>query len=130
LKLLKGLLAAGIALGVAAMFPEALAFAFFAAVLGLIVGVYPGLVMANPEGGKPALQWAVAVAVLALGLVGLWQSPLLLAGAWLLHAFWSLLNRFTALGEGIPEGYPGFCVSFDLVTAAFVAYMWGVAAFG
>jgi hypothetical protein len=128
--LLKGLLGAGITLGIAAVFPEALAFAFFTAVLGLIAGVYPGIAMASPDGGRPALHWTVAVVVLGLALVGLWQSPPLLAGAWILHAFWSLLVRFTALGDGIPEAYPSFCISFDLVTAAFVAYMWGAGAFG
>jgi hypothetical protein len=66
----------------------------------------------------------VAVVVLALGLTGLWLSPLYLAGAWVLHALWALLHGFTALGDGTTEGYPGFTASFDLMTAAFVAYMW------
>lgn len=123
--MLKGLLAGGITLGIAAVFPEHLAFPFFAAVLGLVVGVYPGLAMANPEVESSALQWVVAVGILGLGLLGLWYSALLLSVAWLLHALWSFLKGFTALGDGIPEGYPSFCVSFDLVIAAFVAYMWG-----
>ncbi|MGD2120664.1 MAG: hypothetical protein PVJ76_02920 [Gemmatimonadota bacterium] len=122
--MLKGLLAAGITLGVAAVFPEPLAFSFFAGVLGLVVGVYPGMAMASPDGDSAGPQWAVAVVLLGLGLLGLWHSPLLLSAAWLLHAFWSFLKRFTALGDEIPEGYPAFCLSFDLVMAAFVAYMW------
>jgi len=123
LKVLKGLLAAGIVLGVAAVFPEPMAFPFFAAVLGLVVGVYPGIAMAHGEAGKPVSQWVVAVAILFLGLLGLWQSPLLLAGAFLFHAGWSVMHRITGLAEGVTEGYPTFCVSFDLVMAAFVAYM-------
>jgi hypothetical protein len=122
--LLKGLLAAGITLGVAAVFPEHLAFAFFGGVLGLIVGVYPGIAMANPEVGSPVLQWVIAVGILGLGLLGLWHSALLLSAAFLLHGLWSFLKGFTALGDGVPEGYPAFSLSFDLVLAAFVAYMW------
>lgn len=124
--MLKGLLAGGITLGVAAVFPEALVLAFFLAVLGLVVGVYPGIAMAEPVKGRPALEWTAAVAFLGLGLVGLWVSPLFLAGAWLLHGLWSLLHRFTGLGDGAPGGYPDFCLSFDLVMGGFVAYMWAV----
>jgi hypothetical protein len=121
---LKGLLAAGITLGVAAVFPEHLAFPFFAGVLGLVVGVYPGIAMANPDVESAGPQWVVAIGLLGMGLLGLWHSPLLLSAAWLLHALWAFLKRFTAFGDEIPEGYPAFCVSFDLVMAAFVAYMW------
>ncbi|MBT8396771.1 MAG: hypothetical protein HKO65_16185 [Gemmatimonadetes bacterium] len=121
--MLKGLLAAGVTLGIAAVFPEPLAFPFFAAVLGLVVGVYPGIAMALGEAGNPVSQWVVAVAILALGLLGLWQAPILLAGAFLFHAVWSVMHRITGLADGVTEGYPSFCVSFDLVMAAFVAYM-------
>ena len=124
--MLKGLLAGGITVGVAAVFPEALVFPFFAVVLGLVAGVYPGIALAEPTKGRPALEWTAAVAFLGLGLVGLWISPLFLAGAWLLHGLWSLLHRFTGLGDGVPEGYPDFCFSYDLVIAGFVAYMWAV----
>jgi hypothetical protein len=122
--LLKGLLAAGITLGFAAVFPEQLAFAFFAGVLGLVVGVYPGIAMASPEVDSSLLQWVVAVGILGLGLLGLWHSALLLSGAFLLHGLLSFLKGFTALGDGVPEGYPAFSLSFDIVLAAFVAYMW------
>ena len=126
--MLKGLLAAGITMGVAAVFPEALVFPFFAAVLGLIAGVYPGIAMADPLEGRSGLQWTAAVGIFLLGLVGIWISPLLLAGAWLLHGLWSFLHRFTSLGNSVPDEYPDFCLSFDLVAAVFVIYMWGVGA--
>ena len=126
LKLLKGLLAGGATMGLAAVFPEALVFPIFAAVLGLMAGVYPGLAMADPMVGSSALQWTTAAGFVILGFAGLWISPLLLAGAWLLHWVWSFLHRFTALGDGIPDEYPGFCLSYDLVMAGFVSYMWAV----
>ena len=126
LKVLKGLLAGGITVGLAAVFPEALVFPFFAVVLGLMAGVYPGLAMADPMGGSSVLQWTAVAGFLILGLVGLWISPLLLAGAWLFHWVWSFLHRLTALGDGVPDEYPGFCLSYDLVMAGFVFYMWAV----
>jgi hypothetical protein len=121
---LKGLLAGGISVGIAAVFPEALIFPFFLAVLGLLSGVYPGLAMA-PEGpGRAGLEWTAAVVLLAFGMVGLWVSPLFLVGAWLLRGLWDFLHFTTVLGEGIPEGFPGGCILYDLVVCGFVAYMW------
>lgn len=123
-----GLVAAGITMGVAAIFPPPLVFSFQAAVLGLVVGLYPGLAMATPVGGRPSLQWTMAVLILLLGLVGLWISPLLLAAAWLIHGLWSLMYRVTGMGEQVPEGFPRACFTFDLVMAAFATYMWGAGA--
>jgi len=119
----KGLLAGGITTGIAAVFPEAVAFPFFAAVLGLFLGVYPGIAMVDPIESRPGIQWVVAVCLLILGLVGLWDSPILLAAAWLIFGCWALLHRLTGVGEGVPEGYPSFAFSYSLVAAGFVAYM-------
>ena len=128
--MLKGLLAAGITMGVAAVFPQALVFPIYAAVLGLVVGILPGLAMADKEAGRPGVQWVAAILLLGLGLLGLWISPLLLAGAWVLQGLWALLHRVTALGDGVPEGYPGFCAAYGFVTASFVAYMWAAGVLG
>lgn len=126
--MLKGLLAGGITLGFAAVFPEGLVFPFLAVVLGLVSGVFPGLAMADPAGGGSGPHWVLALLLVALGMAGVWAFPVLLAGAFLLHGLWGALHRFTALGDGIPEGYPSFCVSFDLVLAGFVLYVWGAGA--
>lgn len=126
--MLKGLLAGGITLGFAAVFPVGLLFPFLAVVLGLVAGVYPGLAMADPRGGRSGLQWVLALLLVALGLAGLWASPALLAGAFLLHGLWGGLHKFTALGDGTPEGYPAFCITFDLVLGGFILYVWGAGA--
>lgn len=125
--MLKGLLTGGITLGFAAVFPEGLVFPFLAVVLSLITGVFPGMAMANPQGGS-SINWIVALFLVALGMAGLWGSPILLAGAFLLHGLWAFLYKFTALGDGSPEGFPGFCLTFDLVLAGFALYVLGVGA--
>jgi hypothetical protein len=122
-KVLKGLLAGGVTMGVAAVFPEALVFPLFAAVLGLVAGVGPGMAMADPltSSGR---QWAVALGIVAVGIVGLWVSYLLLAGAWVALGLWTLLLPKTITLDAVPDGYPGFVCSYSLVSASFVAYMW------
>jgi hypothetical protein len=123
---LKGLLAGGITMGVAAVFPESLVLPLFVGILGLLAGVYPGVSMALSMEGRPGLQWTAALAVVALALVGLWVSPLFLAAAWLLLGLWSLLHRLTGLAEGLPEGYAVFALSYSVVMAGFVVYVWAV----
>ena len=126
--MLKGLLAGGITLGVAAIFPEQLALSFFTVVLGLVAGVEPGMAMRNPEEGRAGFLWVLALFFVGLGLVGLATNPLILAGAWFLHWVWHLLNQVTALGDGVPEGLSRFSFTFDLVVGGFVVYLWMVAA--
>ena len=117
------MLAGGITMGVAAVFPEALAFPFFTAVLGLGAGVGPGLAMADPNVSSGG-QWVVAILILALGMVGLWVSTLLVAGAWVVFGIWSLFLPKTISRDAVPEGYPGFVVAYAFVAASFIAYMW------
>ena len=124
--MLKGLLAGGITLGVAAVFPEPLVFPFFAVILGLMAGVGPGLAMREPEEGRPTLQWIAAFVCVGSGLVGLWATPLFLAGAWLFHGIWSFLHQITGLGDDASEEYFRFSLTFDLVVAGFLTYMWTV----
>jgi hypothetical protein len=119
----KGLLAGGITMGVAAVFPEALAFPFFAALLGLGAGVGPGMAMAEPTASS-GIHWLVAVLIVSLGLVSLWVSTLLLAGAWVAFGLWSLLLPRTISRDAVPEGYPAFVSAYAFVSASFIAYMW------
>ena len=125
---LKGLLAGGLTTGIAAIFPEPLVLPLFAAVLGLLAGVYPGIALADPVDRRGGLQWVVALGTLGMALVGLWATPLLLAAAWVLHGGWALAHRFNRMGEGVPEGLPGFSLSFSLVMASVVVYMWAAGA--
>jgi len=125
--ILKGLLAGGVTMAIAAVFPEHLVYPLLAAVLGLMTGMYAGMSMADPLAGRSRLHWFVALVVLGAGLVGLWVSPLLLAGAWLLHGLWALTQGWAGEGEGAPEGLPGFSLAFSLVLASFATYMWAVA---
>ena len=124
--MLKGLLAGGITLGIAAVFPEPLVFPFFAVILGLMAGVGPGLAMRGPGEGRPTLQWIAAFFFVGMGLVGLWVTPFVLAGAWLLHGIWSFLHQITGLGDDASEEFFRFSLTFDLVVAGFLTYMWAV----
>ena len=122
--ILKGLLAGGVTMAVAAIFPEALVLPYFTAILGVMVGVYSGLAMADPLRGDTGAHWFMALLVLGVGLLGLWLSPGYLAGAWVLHGIWAVVVGTRRSGEGVPEGLPGFSLAFSIVTACFVTFIW------
>lgn len=122
--MLKGLLVGGVTLGLAALVPEPLVFPFLAVILGLILGVYPGMGMAIPEAGRPSLQWGVTFLLAATGIAGLWVSPVFLACAFFSHCLWSLVLEFTLLGSGIPQGFRRFSTTYDLVLAGFSIFVW------
>lgn len=125
--MLKGMLAGGITLGVAAVFPQPLAFSFFSVVLALMAGVEPGMAMGMGEDARPGVRWFAAIIFVGIALLGLAKTPLLIACAWLLHWIWQLLHQVTALGDGVPEGFSRFSLTFDLVVGGFVVYLWAVA---
>lgn len=124
--MLKGLLAGGIIMGVAAIFPEPLVLPFLAVVLGVTTGVGPGMALGSPGSGSPGLEWTATLSFVVVGMAGLWASPLFLALAWGLHGLWSVLRRLRGLGDGFLEGHFRFCIAFDLVLGGFVGYIWVV----
>ena len=123
--MLKGLLAGGIALGFAAVFPEGLVFPYLAVILALFAGVFPGMAMADAEGGRAVGQWVFALLLVTLGLAGLWASPVYLAVAFVLHGLWAFLHKVTGLGDDTPRVFVRFCLTFDLVLAGFALYVLG-----
>jgi hypothetical protein len=124
---LKGLLAGGITMGVAAVFPEPVVFPFYSTMLGAGAGVGLGIAMGGPN-SSPTLHWLEAFVVIALGLIGLWIDAGFLVGAWIIHGIWCLCLPMTLSEDDIPEGYPAFAFGFSLVSASFVTYLWAAVA--
>jgi len=88
-------------------------------------GVYLALAIAR---GAESWLW-IEVAGFALftilALVGLFRSPLWLAGGWVLHAAWDSPLHLASTGTTfVPVGYILLCLSFDLVVAAAVYLRW------
>ena len=64
----------------------------------------------------------------AVGLVGVWRSPLWLAAGWALHPVWDIGLHYFGPGRTFaPEPYAIACLSWDLAVAAYivVAYRYG-----
>lgn len=122
----------GAAIGAAAIAPFAkrgrrFLQSYFAVTLVIAAVVYAAFASAGIVAGTASSGWLwtefSGVAVFAVpAYLGYKGRPWLLSLGWFVHLFWD-----TALHGGpgtsfVPDFYPGFCVGFDLVFAAFIAY--------
>jgi hypothetical protein len=118
------LVGAGLALGVAAF--AALTGldrdrAFYATVLIVVASYY--VLFAVMAGSVPALAAeSVALAAFAgLAVVGFRTSLWLVAAGLAAHGLFDFFRGGLIVNPGVPAWWPGFCLSFDLVAAAWLA---------
>ena len=92
--------------------------------VGLVVAalIYVGFAIA----GDATLSWLVLesgglVLFTLIALYGLRVSAWALVQGWAAHAVWDvLLHQVMEVGF-VPKWYPGFCLGFDLLLAAYIA---------
>ena len=121
----RGIVLAGLTLALVASLPPERGIALLALLLAFAAAVYVGLAEAGPDRSERRLQWAVALSFVGLALLGLWKSPLALAGGWLLHAAWDWRHHHRHAVRSAPW-YPPTCLTYDLVIAAFLCVWWYV----
>jgi hypothetical protein len=86
----------------------------YAVALAAIGSVYVGSALSEKRGRSILLEAIVAIACIALALMGLWISPLALIGGYVLHGVWDFFHHPVPVGAQIPQRwYPPLCVGFD-----------------
>lgn len=121
----RGLGAAAITLVVAAMLPPANRLDLLAALLFTTAGIYLGFGITDGRRGPQAAEFVGFLAYGALGLAGLWITPLALAAGWLLHPLWDLAHHGGLLRADVREWVIPFCLVYDvLVGVAVLAWWW------
>lgn len=103
---------------------------YFAATMVIAALIYVIFALAGIAAGTATAGWFGTEFVgLLLFLIPAWLGykgrPLALAFGWLLHLFWDAALHGGPGTQFVPGHYPGFCVGFDLVFAAFIAYYFG-----
>lgn len=91
--------------------------------LGLVAAAGVYLALAVVRGADAWLGVEIVGFALFTGLaaLGLFRSPLWLAGGWVLHAAWDSPLHLASSGTTfVPVGYILLCLAFDLVVAAAV----------
>lgn len=93
---------------------------FYATVLVIIPTYY--IVFAVMGGSSQALVWelAAAVAFSTVAIVGALHLPLLVGVGIVAHGLFDLVHYMMIQDAGVPDWWPGFCGSLDVVLGLWV----------
>lgn len=101
--------------------------ALLAIFLFIAGGAYVGFAVAGGASGAwVLLEFLQAIALGALGLLGMRGSTAWLALGWAVHPLWdAILHSLGAGREFAPQPWAISCITFDLVVAAYLALAYG-----
>jgi hypothetical protein len=103
---------------------------FYPAVVMAVASYYLAFAVADGRGEVMLAEVAIAAVFIALAVAGFklnpWIAVVALGGHGVMDAFHHLLVHNT----GVPQAWPGFCMSFDVGAAAIVAWLMRVRARG
>jgi len=93
---------------------------FYATVLVIIPSYY--IVFAVMGGSRQALVWelAAAVAFSTVAILGALHLPLLVGVGIVAHGLFDLVHYMMIQDAGVPDWWPGFCGSLDVVLGLWV----------
>jgi hypothetical protein len=93
---------------------------FYPTVLIVIASYY--ILFAVIDGGHDVLlsELAIATAFIGLAVVGFKRNLWLVVGALAGHGVMDYFHDVPVHNTGVPRGWPGFCLTFDLTAAAIV----------
>jgi len=93
---------------------------FYPTVLIVIATYY--VLFAVIDGSHAVLLFEIAVAAvfIVVAVVGFKRNLWLVAGALAAHGVLDFYHHTLVHNTGVPRGWPGFCLAFDLTAAAFV----------
>lgn len=100
-------------------FPASRERRFYAVGLGVAAFIYLIFGMRAGSMGWLGIETAGVVLYGLLAWLGLVRSPWFLVAGWLLHVAWDVGLHATALF--VPAPYPGWCLAFDVIVAAYLA---------
>ncbi len=100
---------------------------FFAGTLTLAALIYVGFALFGIVAGTATASWLL-IELVGFGIYftfaycGFRKWAMLLAIGWSLHVVWDLAIHYSASVSFVPPFYPGICLGFDLVFAAYIFY--------
>lgn len=93
---------------------------FYPTVLVVIAAYY--ILFAVMGGSRPALVWELAVAVVfsTVAIMGGLHLPVLVGVGIVAHGLFDFVHHTMIQDAGVPEWWPGFCGSLDVVLGLWV----------
>ena len=94
---------------------------FYPVVLIVIATLY--LLFAVMAGSTASLvaESIPALVFVTLAVLGFWKTPWFVVAGLALHGVFDFFHRAVIANPGVPVWWPGWCLSYDVVAAAYLA---------
>jgi hypothetical protein len=113
-----------VVISVATYLPDPQALVLLAVLLGLTAGVYVGFGLADGRSWEQGLEIVVALGFFGVAAVGVWVSPLIIAGGFMAHMVWDFLHHPRRITTAVTMWYPPVCAMFDMIIAGYIGVRW------
>ena len=96
---------------------------FYPAVVMAVASYYLAFAVADGRSGVMLAEVAIAAVFIAGAVVGYKLSPWIAVVALAGHGVMDGFHHHLVHNTGVPQAWPGFCMSFDVTAGAFVAWV-------
>lgn len=96
---------------------------FYPAVVMAVASYYLAFAVGDGGTGVMLSEVAIAAVFIAAALLGFKRSPWIAVVALGGHGVMDVFHHHLVHNTGVPRAWPGFCMSFDVTAAAFVALL-------
>ncbi|MEO8280302.1 MAG: hypothetical protein ABI564_11475 [Ideonella sp.] len=96
---------------------------FYPAVVMAVASYYPAFAVGDGRGEVMGSEVAIAAIFIAGAVLGFKGSPWIAVIALGGHGVMDAFHNHLVHNTGVPQTWPGFCMSFDLTAAASVAFL-------
>lgn len=96
---------------------------FYPAVVMAVASYYLAFAVGDGRIGVMLSEWAIAAVFVAGAVAGFKVSPWIAVVALAGHGVMDAFHHHLVDNTGVPQVWPGFCMSFDVTAAAFVAWI-------
>jgi hypothetical protein len=97
--------------------------AFYPAVVMAVASYYLAFAVADGRGGVMLAEVAIAAVFIVAAVAGFKRSPWIAVVALGGHGVMDAFHHLLVHNAGLPQVWPGFCMSFDVTAAVLVAWV-------
>jgi hypothetical protein len=96
---------------------------FYPTVLIIVASYYVLFAVMGGSGHALVVETVVMAGFLVAAVIGFKQNLWLVAAALAGHGVFDFFHAHVVANPGVPAWWPGFCMTFDLTAAAFLAWL-------
>jgi hypothetical protein len=97
--------------------------AFYPTVTIVVASYYALFALIGDSAHALAMESVAILAFIVIAVVGFRTSLWLVAAALAAHGLFDLVHARLIINPGVPTWWPPFCLSFDVVAAAYLAWL-------